>query len=405
MLDRLGKWIKQPFSSSAIISDEEFQKQRAEILQKTPVPVTWLFGKTGSGKSSMVRFLTGSEEAVVGSGFRPETKHSYRFAFPTPEHPVLQFLDTRGLGESHYDPREDIEQFNHETQVMLVTVRVMDNALENVLTPLREIRRAMPTRPVLLVLTCLHEAYPGQQHPEPYPFPDSLLTAEKIPAGLPEKLTTALRHQLNRFEEIANAIVPVDFTQPDDGFDEPNYGGDRLKSAFIELLPDIYRQTFTTLDDVMNSLKDLHERRAAPYITSAALMSATAAAVPVPWIDLPVVAGIQSDLLRRLGNLYDQPMDIQQFLKLSGVVSGPMFLRGMLRETLKIIPGVGSVANAALAFTTTYALGKACCWYFGEVLAGHAPTSDELKSVMAEQMDVAKAVWQKQETQQNQPPT
>ena len=64
-------------------------------------------------------------------------------------------------------------------------------------------------------------------------------------------------------------------------------------------------------------------------------------------------------------------MDAQQFLKLSGAVTGPMLVRQALRETLKFIPGVGSTANAAMAFATTYALGKANCWYFGEILAGH----------------------------------
>eukprot|EP00913_Durusdinium_trenchii_P028298 g26526.t1 len=390
MLDRLGRWLKKPFQPE--ISEEEFARQRAEILERAPVPVTWMFGKTGSGKSSVVSYLTGTDAATIGTGFKPETKASYRYAFPTAEHPILQFLDTRGLGESHYDPAEDIATFDREANAMLVTVRLLDNALDAVLSPLRKIRAANPKRPVLLLLTCLHEAYPQEQHPDPDPYGDA-----DIPDNISETLARSLRNQHSRFEGLVDRVVPVDFTHRDDGFQQPDFGGERLKETFIELLPDVFSRTFASLDDVMGSLQDLHERRAAPYIMSASVMSATAGAVPVPWIDLPVVAGIQADMMRRISALYGQPMDVQQFLKLSGAVTGPMMLRQGARELLKFIPGVGSTANAALAFATTYALGKSCCWYFGQIVAGHAPTPEELRSVMNEQMNVAKTVWKKRE--------
>ncbi len=388
MFDRIGHWLKSQFTQP--MTDEEFAAQRAELLQKTPVPVTWLFGKTGSGKSSVVRFLTGAEDVSIGSGFKPETMQSARYDFPSADHPVLQFLDTRGLGEAAYDPADDIEQFDPAAHLMLITVRVCDNALDALLRPLRAIRRANATRPILLVLTCLHEAYPQQQHPNPDPFAEAA-----IPDGVSDTLQTALRNQQHRFDGLTDRIVPVDITPAEDGFDVPDFGGDRLKAAFIELLPDVYRQTFLTLDDVMGNLKSLHERRAMPYVMSAASMSASAASVPIPWIDLPVVAGIQSDMIRRLSRIYNQPLDLQQFLKMAGAVGGPMLIRHFFRETLKVVPGVGSAANAALAFASTYALGKACCWYFGEVLAGLAPTAAELRKMMAREMDIAKNLWQK----------
>lgn len=395
MFHRVGHWLKSHLAPP--LSDDEFQRQRETLLQKTPVPTIWLFGKTGSGKSSVIRYLTGVEAIRIGSGFKPQTRHSHRYDFPTAEQPVLQFLDTRGLGETDYDPAEDIKQFEDDANLVLVTVRVLDNALDGVVKPLRTIRKAKPSRPVLLMLTCLHDAYPQQQHPTPDPFAQFPGFSEKpweLP-DVPDALKTALRNQHDRFEDLADRIVPVDFTQPDDGFDEPELGGERLKQAIIDLLPDAYRQAFLRLQDVMDSLQDLHERRAMPYILGAASLSSTAAAFPVPWIDLPVVAGIQSEMIRRISHVYSQPMDVQQFLKMAGAVGGPLFLRHMVRESLKAIPVVGSAANAALAFATTYALGKACCWYFGEVLAGGAPTAAELKEQMKNQMDAAKNVWQK----------
>ena len=48
----------------------------------------WLLGKTQSGKTSIIRYLTGADDAVIGSGFRPCTKTSRQFQFPSPEAPL-----------------------------------------------------------------------------------------------------------------------------------------------------------------------------------------------------------------------------------------------------------------------------------------------------------------------------
>src|SRR5690606_23030228 len=98
------------------------------------------------------------------------------------------------------------------------------------------------------------------------------------------------------FSGLVDEIVPLDLTKSSEGFDNPHFGGERLKAALVRWLPDAYRQTFLTMTDVMESLKGLHEKRAMPYVLSSSTMAASAAAVPVPWIDIPVVMGVQSDL-------------------------------------------------------------------------------------------------------------
>ena len=74
------------------------------------------------------------------------------------------------LEEPGYDPDEDLARFNEQAHVLIITVRVHDFALEDMLKHLRKIRDSQPGRPVVLALTCLHEAYPQEQHREPYPF-------------------------------------------------------------------------------------------------------------------------------------------------------------------------------------------------------------------------------------------
>ena len=157
--------LKSLFSSAR--REAELQAHLKQLRSRVPVPVFWLFGKTQSGKTTLIKYLTGATDAEVGEGFRPCTRFSRDYEFPTAQSPILSFLDTRGLDEPGYDPAEDLARFRDRAHVVLVTVKAMDHAQENVLKHLRAVRRDQPHRPVVLVLTCLHEAYPQQQHPPP----------------------------------------------------------------------------------------------------------------------------------------------------------------------------------------------------------------------------------------------
>lgn len=404
MLDRLKSWLG--FGS---LTDEQFERQRRELLQKTPVPVFWLFGKTGSGKSTIVRYLTGATQAEIGNGFRPQTTASAQYDFPTSEQPIVRFLDTRGLGEAGYDPAEDLKQFNASTHVVVVVARVMDHALQEVVEPLRKIRAARPTRPVVLALTCLHEAYPFEQHPDLDPFDprpgtgnentESKNTEPPASGAGPSTLASGaelrrcLAEQEQRFAGLVDRIVPIDLTLPEDGFAQPEYGGKRLEETLIAVLPAAYRQALLHLEEVRDSLQDLTAKRALPTIITYSSLAATAAATPLPWVDIPAVMGIQTRLIYVLADLYDQKMNAEMLLKMVGAAAGQLALRFAVRAPLKFIPFVGLTANAAMAFAYTFSLGKACCWYFGEIRNGHVPQPEELNKVWGEQLEQAVAVW------------
>ncbi len=371
------------------LSEAEFEEQRSKLLARRPVPVFWLFGKTGSGKSSVIRYLTGASDAEVGTGFRPCTQNSRLYDFPDAEQPIVRFLDTRGLGEMHYDPSEDIRQFDAMAHVVLVTVRVMDHSLQELIEPLRKIRAAQPSRQIVLVPTCLHEAYPQQQHPNPDPMGDG----PPWPETLPPNLLRSLAEQANHFKGLVDRIVPIDLTKPEEGFAEPNFGGNRLEAALTAVLPAAYRQAFLSLRDVRRSLQSLTVRQAMPLIVTYSSLAATAAAVPTPWLDIPVVMGLQTHLVYRLADLYGQKMETELLLKMAGAVGGSLLARFAVRAPLKFIPFLGQTANAAMAFAYTYSLGQACCWYFGEVKAGHMPSADDLNRVWGEQLQSAMVTW------------
>jgi uncharacterized protein (DUF697 family) len=401
MLERMRQWF-------ASRTDVQLQQRLDVLRQRTPVPVFWLFGKTQSGKTSLIKYLTGADEAEIGHGFKPCTRFSRRYEFPTADAPLLTFLDTRGMDEPGYDPAEDLTQFNDLAHVVVVTVKALDHSQERMLEHLRRIRRSKPGRPVVLVLTCLHEAYPQQQHPEPYPFAnpnwgvhDSTSTDGTQDKGqralelrtVPEPLLRSLAEQRRRFQDLADRIVPVDLTRPEEGFSNPAYGGEQLKQVLLDVLPGAYRHTLLTLNEITQQLQDLYARHALPRILGYSTLAATAGAIPIPLLDLLILPGIQSRMIYHLARFYGQPLSAARFLEVASTLGLGMLLRQASREIVKFIPYVGSVAGGVVAGASTFALGKAFCYYYSAIHQGHVPQPEDLRRYYQEQLTLAEHAW------------
>lgn len=382
--------MKNLFSSKHV---GELQERMTELVKQTPAPVLWLLGKTQSGKTSIIKYLTGAEDAEIGQGFKPCTRFFRKYDFPSAEAPLLVFLDTRGLEEPGYDAAEDLASFQSETHVVIVTVRVLDHSLENIVKQLRTIRTSQPGKPVVLALTCLHEAYPQQQHPETYPFLPNGHVADG--ATVSADLQTSIAVQLQRFEGLYDVVAPIDLTPPEEGFADPHFGGPSLKDAILKALPAAYRQTLLHLDEKTHALQDYYERKALPHILGFSSMAATAGAIPVPWVDLLILPGIQSRMVYQLAKLYGQPLTGPRFLEVASTLGLGMLVRQGIRELVKFIPIVGSLAGAALAGSATFALGKAFCYYYRAVHQGHVPKAEDLKAYYHDQLALAEELWSK----------
>jgi uncharacterized protein (DUF697 family) len=384
MLQRITRWFRRPYRGPAL------DKWFADIRQKAPVPVFWMLGRTQSGKTSIIKYLTGASQAEIGQGFKPCTRFSREYQFPSPEAPLLTFLDTRGLDEPGYEAQEDLAKFDRQAHLILLTVKVMDHGQQSLLDNLPAIRKSAPQRPILLILTCLHEAYPQQQHRARYPFDKAGSESD-----VPEPLARCLEEQRARFSPLVDAIVPIDLTPAEEGFNDPNYGGSYLKATLLEALPAAYRQTLLTLEEANQGLKEIHARRALPYILGYSTIAATAGAFPIPWVDLFILPGIQTRMIFHLAQLYGQPLTGRRFLELAGTLGLGMALRQATRELMKLIPIVGSVAGGALGGASTYALGQAFCFYYAEVLKGHVVSPEELKGYYRDQLLQAERFWKR----------
>ncbi|HEY1858767.1 MAG TPA: hypothetical protein VGG61_00320, partial [Gemmataceae bacterium] len=248
---------------------------------------------------------------------------------------------------------------------------------------------AQPSRPIVLVLTCLHEAYPQQQHPEPYPF-DQLDASDRVP----DELRRTLEEQRRQFSDLADAVVPLDLTPPDEGFADPNYGGPRLKQVLLEALPGAYRQTLASLEQAVQELKDDLVRPVLPHILGYSTLAASAGAISIPWVDLLLLPRIQKQMIHHLAEYFGEPLTANRFEELAETLGLGGFLRRQAaREVMKFIPVVGPVLCGMQAGASTYALGKAFCFYHRAAQHGKLPNPEELRKYYREQLALAEKEW------------
>lgn len=372
--------------------EAELQRRLKEFEGHLPRPVIWLLGKAQSGKTSIVQALTGDPRAKIGTGFEPCTRDSWRYAFPNKELPLVEFLDTRGLNDTAYDPREDIAWHEKQSHLVMAVMRVMDPAQESIHAIVKEIKRRHPEWPVILVQTCLHEGYPWREprHIEPYPF-----DCDPLPKEVPSDLARAIQWQRDMFRGLHIHPVVIDFTLPEDGFEPQFYGLEQLWDAIEKVLP-------LAIWGIIKNSKELREKLAGSYtqaaeaiITTHATVAAAGASVPIPAIDLPVILAVQFSMAQQLAQLYGQKLTADRFWDLLGTLGWGFMtrwgLRYLSRQILKFIPWLGIAVGAAFTWASTYALGRALEWYFREIKLGHLPEPETLRKMYSEAFRTAKA--------------
>jgi uncharacterized protein (DUF697 family) len=378
--------LKKAVSRLAFGVPPDVSSQMSELVKRMPTPVFWLLGKTQSGKSSVVKAITGVSQIAIGEGFKACTKTSALYSFPAPEAPLVNFLDTRGLFEAGYDATEDIAFCEEQAHLLMVVVRAGDHALGQLFTTLGQITRRHPEWPVLVVQTCLHEGYErGQQHLVPYPYSDELRSPP-----VPRELVDHLNYQRKLFSDFQPTFVAVDFTQPGDGYEPLDYGHEAFFAALEKVLPEVTWNILRDLDQ--GEMAGSYWKAAQPHIVSYSLMAGSLAAVPIPLIDLPLITGVQLKLLHSLAGVYRQPLSYKTIFEIASAVGLGYIFRLGSRELFKVLPG-GSVLNSVYVAASTYALGNVFCAYFKYIADGATPDKVELRRILKEQMAVGEKLF------------
>ena len=359
------------------------EAKMAEILEsvRSQLPTTsaLLIGKPQAGKSSIVRGLTGVGADIIGQGFRPHTRHTKRYAYPSDELPLLIFTDTVGLGDGSQDVNEIVDELAQEltvaskqAMILIITVKINDFATDALKNIISNLKQKHPKTPTLLVVTSVHELYPTfDTHHPPYP-PDL------------ETINQAFTTIKNNFQGLFDQALLIDFTLEEDGYEPIFYGLEHLVDSLAELLPSAEARTIhQLLDETVDSqLGNLYRDVARRYILAFTIMAATVSAVPLPFATMPVLTALEVTMVGVLGQLYGQKVNASQAGGILSAIAGGFLAQAIGRELIKFIPGLGSVIAASWAAAYTWALGEGACVYFGDLVGGKKPDPEKIKQVM-----------------------
>jgi uncharacterized protein (DUF697 family)/GTP-binding protein EngB required for normal cell division len=308
-----------------------------------------VIGRSGVGKSSLINRVFGANLAATGAG-KPITRYYQRYAN---EHIVL--FDTPGWepGEAgqtafYADTQAFLRQYRTTTptdHIHLVWYALDAPSARFTEFDSRLISGLLRNYPVFLVLTKCDVAREDQKQ--------AIIVAAHA-ARLPN---------LVRIAQVA--------AQPLLG--EPA-GIDQLVNSTFEQLPLMERQAFELVESVRSALEQVMIARgksARNHILLAAGEAAAAGAIPIPFLDIPVLLGISSRMIYRIGEVYgldkvavDRMIHEKQIRRwLYSAVVG----RSVVFELIKFIPAVGTVGGGALDAVTCAAVTGAIGYSFNHI--------------------------------------
>lgn len=337
--------------------------QTAFELSAQQLPTVWLLGKTGAGKSSLIRALTGLDRVEVGSGFRPCTLTAEQYDYPA-QTPVMAFMDTRGLAEADYDPSADIANCESASHALLVVMKAEDPEQSQVLKALKRIKRSGRIREALLVHTGI------------YQIEDEI------------ERKRCIAHNQQQAEAVWGTLdsVVVDFNGP--GGVPANL--EALKDKLGERLP-IILELFRN-----QGHSDAEERNFSELKREVMWYAGAAGACDaIPAVGLVAVPTVQLKMLHSLANQYDLEYTrrlLSEFAAAMGTGFGVQYASRLgLRQLAKLIPvwgqTVGGASAAVASYCFTYALGRAACMYFYRLKRGEPITSQELRERFKQAFD------------------
>lgn len=333
-----------------------------ETLESTrpPLPVIWLLGKTGAGKSSLIRALTGLSDAEVGNGFEPCTRTADMFDFPE-ELPVVRFLDTRGLGETGYDPAEDLDACEKRSHVLLAVARLDDPVQNEVAAAMGMVRKRRPKTPIIVVHNGA-DLLPEEQ------------TRFRARQQTQQLLEEAAARKLPSVETILRPGEPSD----------THTGIETLVTQLDDVIPEV------ALLLAREERRGV-ERGAFSEMRARVLWYAGAAGASdvAPVVGAVTVPAIQADMLRALGKHYavewTRPRMTEFAVALGAGAAARYGASYAIRQLTKLIPVYGQTAGAAAAgtisFAATYALGRAAAFYLHRTQQGLTIDTEELRAL------------------------
>ena len=338
------------------IQQEKTSSTDFDGMEEARLPAIWLLGKTGAGKSSIIRMITGNTKIEIGNGYEPCTQQVCMFNFPQ-DGPVVRFMDTKGIGDVGYDPAEDLASHSGASSIILAVARIDDPAQSELCNAVSAIRKSKSRFPIIVVHSRVDAV------------------ADQI------KRDKNRNSNQKAIEKAAGRLLPgVDVSTVDHLIiDESRDGMFSLLEAELPLA------AFQTRKKEWSTEERKQFAQIRTIIAKYSFLAGTTGSIPIA--GLATVPAIQGRMLIEIANHYEVALTRDIFLKLAatlGMTVAARYGANLLgRQTATLIPGYGQTAGAVLAgagaFATTFAIGRASGYFFYKMKEGKPPDRKEVR--------------------------
>lgn len=386
-----------------LFNNKDINEVISGLKERRP-PRLMMVGRTGVGKSSLINAIFGKYIARTSPVDIGTTQLS-RYNYEADGDVLFEVIDTRGIAESfatnatsaEEDLKKAVIDFDPDAVLFLsdATQRArMDEDVTYIKKLYEEIGKEIP---LVTVLTHADELEPSRiKEPEKY-------SASKW-RNIEDK-KAQMEKLLRQFNVHCAAVIPVS-TYIEWDREDPHLLSreeqEKLVIAFdgrynIEALIDflesnmdfraaIYLMMKTRIDKAVRKISNR-------IINGFSFASTTIALTPIPFSDMAILVPLQLILVIFIAYLSGADLDkdsAKEFLLgLGGVGALGYGLRTLAQQGSKllnlVIPGSGSAVSSTIAFSGTYAVGKAAQAYYIE-----KKSKEELDTIMKKANEEAK---------------
>jgi predicted GTPase len=391
---------------------KELRQMRRLIADKRP-PRFAIVGRRGAGKSSLINAIFGEYVAEVGHEKAMTGKPEW-WTYES-DNGKIDILDTRGFQEGS-EPDKETEADSAEASIkreiseqlpdailFIVKATNIDSAIDGDLEALQDISDEISRKyghplPLIAVVTNCDVVEPKPTHlHKPAEMDDRDLNEKRKRI---HQLESMLEQRIRDKTDLGDSLTQVHgvsayMSWRDDGSIRADHRWNigSLVQYMTEELPEEAQFEFARLARV----KFVQQNMANRVTTAASTIAAGIAAVPSPVADIVPITTTQTSLVAIIAFLSGRELGTQaitEFMGAMGVnVAAGFGARELARALVQTIPVYGSAISAAIAYGTTYGLGRAATAYF----IGDAD-KEEAQNIFNEQMEVGKQKYENKDS-------